>query len=848
MGLHKKGVRCYNVLVMAMFERFTEKAVRVIMASQEEAKRLGSQFVGAEHLLLGMLREGEPIVIKTLEYFKIDPKTIKDRLEESLSDMPEAKPPGPEVPFNAQVKKVIELAWDEARALGHSYVGVEHLFLGIIREGTGTVGQVLSEFGITISSAKNRVVTILGEVSSFQKRLPRASRTPILDSFSRDLTAQAREKQLDPVIGRAKEIERVTQILSRRKKNNPVLIGEAGVGKTAIVEGLAQRIVSASVPPPLLRKRVCTLDMGLLIAGTRYRGEFEERMKKVLDEVMKAKEIILFIDELHTLIGAGAAEGAMDAANILKPALARGEIQVIGATTIDEFRKRIESDPALERRFQPVMVGEPSVAETIEILKGLRERYEDFHKVKITGDALVSAARLSARYISDRHLPDKAIDLIDEAASKVMLASTVAPPELAESIKKIEKVKGEKTKAIENQEFEQAAKLRDKEQVLLLEYEAIAKKMTGLTREGYPEVNSEAIAQVVSMWTSVPVTQLTAAETERLLQMEAELKKHVVGQDEAIKVVSRSIRRARAGLKDPKRPIGSFVFLGPSGVGKTELAKRLAEFMFGDVDAVVRLDMSEYLEQHTISRLVGSPPGYVGFGEGGQLTEPVRRRPHSVVLFDEIEKAHQNVMNIMLQILDDGHITDAQGRQIDFKNTVIIMTSNVGAEFIRKETAIGFVSRDDAQSSYQKIKDIVLEQLDKHFRPEFLNRLDEKIVFRPLSKEDLSSIVEIMFNDINKRLEEKGLDLKLTKKVREFLVDKGYDPKLGARPLRRSIQEYVEDPLSEEVLKGRFGYGSKISLKVEKDKITFKGTKGKTIPKAGKVKPAKKKEPASRSE
>lgn len=811
------------------------------MAAQEEARRLRTPFVGPEHLLLGMLREGEPIVLRTLENFRIDPGSLKERLEERISESQAAGKIGPEVPFNAQVKRVIELAWDEARGLGHSYVGVEHLFLGILREGSGITGEVLGDLGITISSAKNRIITVLGEVATYQRRMPRASRTPVLDSFSQDLTALAREKKLDPVIGRAKEIERVTQILSRRKKNNPVLIGEAGVGKTAIVEGLAQRIVAGNVPPTLLSKRLVTLDLGLLVAGTRYRGEFEERMKKVIVEVTRDGKVILFIDELHTLIGAGAAEGAMDAANILKPALARGELQCIGATTIDEFRKRIESDPALERRFQSVMVQEPAVQETIEILRGLRERYEDFHKVKISEDALVSAARLSARYISDRHLPDKAIDLIDEAASKVMLQSSVAPPELVEITKEIEKVKAEKGKAVEDQEFELAAQLRDKEERLLLQYEAISKKLTGLTREGYPEVNSEVIAQVVSSWTSVPVTQLTAEETERLLKMEEAIKKRVVGQDEAIKVISKSIRRARAGLKDPRRPIGSFIFLGPSGVGKTELGKRLAEFLFGDIDAVVRIDMSEYLEQHTVSRLIGSPPGYIGFGEGGQLTEPIRRRPHSVLLLDEIEKAHQNVMNIMLQILDEGHITDAQGRLIDFKNTVIIMTSNVGAELIRKETSIGFVTRDDAQASYEKMKETVMDELNKHFRPEFLNRVDEKVVFRPLSKEDLAAIVEIMILDINLRLEEKGINLKITKKVKNFLVEKGYDPKLGARPLRRAIEEYVEDPLSEDVLKGKFGYGSKINLRVEKDKIVFKGTKGRSVKSET---PSKKEEPA----
>ncbi|MBU1026608.1 MAG: ATP-dependent Clp protease ATP-binding subunit [Candidatus Margulisbacteria bacterium] len=825
-----------------MFERFSERAVRIIMAAQEEAKRLGSNFVGVEHLLLGMIEEGEPIILRTLEHFHVDVDVLKGDLEEKVAETRTEGKSGPELPFNAQVKKVIELAWDEARGLGHSYVGVEHLLLGILREGGGITGDVLGSFGLTTASAKNIIVSILGEASVFQKRAPRQSRTPVLDSFSRDMTLLAREKKLDPVVGRAKEIERVTQILSRRKKNNPVLIGEAGVGKTAIVEGLAQRIVLADVPPPLLNKRLVTLDLGLLIAGTRYRGEFEERMKKVIAEVTKDANVILFIDELHTLIGAGAAEGAMDAANILKPALARGELQVIGATTFDEYRKRIESDPALERRFQSVSVEEPSVQETIEILKGLSERYEEFHKVKILGEALIAAARLSARYISDRHLPDKAIDLIDEAASKVMLQSSVASPEQIELLKQIEEVKNEKEKAVENQEFELAAQLRDKEDTLRLEYEAVSKKAAGRPKEGYPEVTSEIIAQVVAAWTGVPVTQLTAEETERLLQMEEELKKRVVGQEQAITAIAKSIRRARAGLKDPKRPIGSFIFLGPSGVGKTELAKRLAEFLFGDVDALVRIDMSEYLEQHSASRLVGSPPGYVGYGEGGQLTEAIRRKPHSVVLFDEIEKAHQNVMNILLQILDEGHITDSQSRQIDFKNTVVIMTSNVGAEFIQKQTSIGFVTKDDAQASYEKMKETVLEQLNKNFRPEFLNRVDERVVFRPLSKEDLISIVDIMIGDINNRLEEKGLNLKVNKKAKEFLVDKGYDPKLGARPLRRSIGEYIEDPLSEDVLKGKFGYGSRISVKAEKDKLSFKGTKGSLSP--SKKSAVKKEEPA----
>ncbi|MDD5594132.1 MAG: ATP-dependent Clp protease ATP-binding subunit, partial [Candidatus Margulisbacteria bacterium] len=736
-----------------MFERFSERAVRVIMAAQSEAKRLGADFVGAEHLLLGMLSEEEGTVVKTLEYFHVDPAAIQARLEEEAGLGKAARETGPEIPFNAQVKKVIELAWEEARGLGHSHVGVEHLFLGILREGSGLTGRLLSESGITAAAARSRVVTLLGEIKAFQKKSTRPSKTQMLDTFGRDLTLLAQDKKLDPVIGRKKEVERVVQILSRRRKNNPVLLGEAGVGKTAIVEGLAQKIVSGEISRTLVGKRLVTLDLGLLIAGTRYRGEFEERLKKVIDEVIRSENVILFIDELHTLIGAGAAEGAMDAANILKPALARGEIQCIGATTIDEYRKRIESDPALERRFQSVMVEEPTVTDTIEILKGLRGRYEDFHKVKITDDALVAAARLSDRYISDRFLPDKAIDLIDEAASKVMLQSSEAPPELIEIGKQLEELKREKEKAVDGQEYELAAQLRDREEALKLQYEAASKKLEGLPREKYPEVNSEIIAQVASAWTGVPVTQLTQAETDRLLKMEDELRQRVVGQEEAIKVIAKSIRRARAGLKDPRRPIGSFIFLGPTGVGKTELGKRLAGFLFGDIDAIIRIDMSEYLESHTVSRLVGSPPGYVGFGEGGQLTEQVRRHPHSVVLFDEVEKAHPDVMNLLLQILDEGRVTDAQGRVIDFKNTVIIMTSNVGADLIRKETSIGFVTREDAKSTYDKMKTVVLEELKKSFRPEFLNRVDEAIVFRPLSKEDLETIVDIMIRDVNERLE-----------------------------------------------------------------------------------------------
>ncbi|MBN3033057.1 MAG: ATP-dependent Clp protease ATP-binding subunit [Candidatus Saganbacteria bacterium] len=806
-----------------MFERFTERAVRAIMSAQGEAKRLGADHVGAEHLLLGMLREEEGVVVKTLDYFHADPAVVEARLEaEATREKPAGA--GPEIPFNAQMKKVIELAWEEARGLGHNHVDVEHLFLGILREGAGLTGRILAEAGLTAAAARSRVVSLFSESKPLPgRKAARGGKTQLLDTFGRDLTQLAQDKKLDPVVGRQSEIERVVQILSRRRKNNPVLLGEAGVGKTAIVEGLAQQIAAGEVPRTLTGKRLVMLDLGLLIAGTRYRGEFEERLKKVIDEVIRSENVILFIDELHTLIGAGAAEGAMDAANILKPALARGELQCIGATTIDEYRKRIESDPALERRFQSVMVDEPSVSETLEILKGLRERYEDFHKVKITDDALVAAARLSDRYIADRFLPDKAIDLIDEAASRVMLRSADAPPELVEITRQLEELKGEKGKAVADQEFELAAQLRDREETLKLQYEASAKKLAGLSRESYPEVDAEVIAEVTAAWTGVPVTQLTQEETERLLKMEDELRRRVVGQEEAIRVIAKSLRRARAGLKNPRRPIGSFIFLGPTGVGKTELGKRLAEFLFGDIDAIIRIDMSEYLEAHTVSRLVGSPPGYVGFGEGGQLTEQVRRRPHSVVLFDEIEKAHPDVMNLLLQILDEGRVTDAEGREVDFKNTVIIMTSNVGADLIRKETGIGFVSKADVQSSYEKMKNVVLEELKKNFRPEFLNRVDETIVFRPLAKEDLLVIVDLLLSDINERLAEKGLHLLAAAAVKKFMVDKSYDPKFGARPLRRTLEDEIEDPLSEEVLRGRFSYGTEIKAELKKGAIVFTG-------------------------
>ena len=806
-----------------MFERFTERAIRIIMAAQEEARRLRHNFVGTEHLLLGMLKEKDPVVLKTIEALGIDPKVVKQKTEEAAHKRGMLDIEG-EVPFTSDVKKSIELAWDEARQLGHSHVGVEHLFLGLIRESSGVAARILSSLGVSISTAKNKIIGILGEetaVAAARPGIGAPANTPILDSFSRDLTAYAKLQKLDPVVGRAKEIERVTQILSRRTKNNPVLTGDAGVGKTAIVEGLAQRIVSGNVPPPLMDRRVVTLDLGLMVAGTKYRGEFEERMKKLLEEVRKAGKIILFIDELHTLIGAGGAEGALDAANILKPALARGEIQCIGATTIEEYRKHIEEDAALERRFQSVMISEPTIEETIEILKGLRPRYEDFHKVKITDEALGFAARLSARYISDRHLPDKAIDLVDEAASRVMLRSFATPPELENLTKELEKVRQEKESAVARQDPEKAAALRGREDALRAEREEALVRYREEGRETGAAVTPEEIAQVVSAWTGVPVAQMTEKETERLLKMEEELKRKVVGQAEAVAAVARSIRRSRAGLKDPKRPIGSFIFLGPSGVGKTHLARKLAEFLFGDPEATVRIDMSEYLEGHTVSRLVGSPPGYVGYGEGGQLSEPVRRRPNSIVLLDEIEKAHPDVLNILLQILEDGRLTDAKGNVIDFKNTVVIMTSNVGAKLIQKESSYGFITKDDQRAGYERMREQVLAELKKEFKPEFLNRVDETVVFRSLTKDDIKHIQEIMIDEVNERLKDKGLKIKISAKAKDAITDKGFDPQHGARPLRHAIQEMIEDTLSDEVLKGKFAEGATIHVGFEDGKITF---------------------------
>ncbi|MFS8543446.1 MAG: ATP-dependent Clp protease ATP-binding subunit, partial [Limnochordales bacterium] len=701
--------------------------------------------------------------------------------------------------------------------LGHTYIGTEHILLGLIREGEGVAAQVLKNLGADLDKVRRQVVELLGGSGGQPTKGTRARKTPTLDQFGRDLTDLAREGKLDPVIGREKEIQRVIQVLSRRTKNNPVLIGEPGVGKTAIAEGLAQKIVNGDVPETLLNKRVVTLDLGALVAGSKFRGEFEERLKKVMDEIRASGDVILFIDEMHTIIGAGAAEGAIDASNILKPALARGEIQCIGATTLDEYRKHVEKDAALERRFQPVMVDEPSVEETILILEGLRDRYEAHHRVKITDEALEAAARLSDRYVTDRFLPDKAIDLIDEAASKVRLQALVAPPELKELEAKIEETRMEKEAAIKNEEFEKAARLRDQEQKMREELER--RRLEWKNSRGRTEgtVDAEDIAQIVSSWTGIPVTKLAQEETERLLNLEQELHKRVVGQEEAIQAVSRAIRRARAGLKDPKRPIGSFIFLGPTGVGKSELARALAEALFGDEDAMVVLDMSEYMERHTVSRLVGSPPGYVGYEEGGQLTEKVRRRPYTVVLFDEIEKAHPEVFNVLLQVLENGRLTDAKGRTVDFRNTVLIMTSNVGAHEIQRQSTIGFRTVEDSRQSYEDMKKKVMDELRKTFRPEFLNRVDEVIVFHALDKGHLRQIVDIMLQTLVGELRDRGVLVEFTDRAKEVLAEQGYDPQYGARPLRRAIQRLVENPLSEEMLKGRFQEGDTIVVDADAD-------------------------------
>jgi ATP-dependent Clp protease ATP-binding subunit ClpC len=799
-----------EVLFM-MFGRFTERAQKVLALAQEEAVRLGHNNIGTEHILLGLIREGEGIAAKALVALGLSLEKIQDEVE-SLIGRGQEQPSN--IAYTPRAKKVIELSMDEARKLGHTYVGTEHILLGLIREGEGVAARVLNNLGVSLNKARQQVLQLLGssEAVSSNHASPSQVNTPTLDGLARDLTAYAKEGNLDPVIGRSKEIERVIQVLSRRTKNNPVLIGEPGVGKTAIAEGLAQRIVNNEIPETLRDKRVMTLDMGSVVAGTKYRGEFEDRLKKIMDEIRAAGNIILFIDELHTLIGAGGAEGAIDASNILKPALARGELQCIGATTLDEYRKYIEKDAALERRFQPIMVDQPTPEEAIQILHGLRDRYEAHHRVKITDEAIEQAVKLSDRYITDRFLPDKAIDLIDEASSKVRLRSYTVPPNLKELETKLENVRKEKDAAVQSQEFEKAAALRDTEQRLRDELEATKNEWKEKQGRTDSEVTPEDIAQVVASWTGIPVVKLAEEESERLLKMEQILHERVIGQEEAVKAVSRAIRRARAGLKDPKRPMGSFIFLGPTGVGKTELARALAESLFGDENAVIRIDMSEYMEKHSTSRLVGAPPGYVGYEEGGQLTEKVRRKPYSVVLLDEIEKAHPEVFNILLQVLEDGRLTDSKGRTVDFRNTLIIMTSNVGAEMIRRNSTLGFTAQNDAGQDYANMKEKVMGELKKSFRPEFLNRIDEIIVFHALEREHIAQIVTILSDELSKRLREQDVTFTLTEKAKEFLAKEGYDPAYGARPLRRAIQKHIEDRLSEELLKGNIAKGDSVTI------------------------------------
>ena len=802
-----------------MFERFTDRARRVVVLAQEEARMLNHNYIGTEHILLGLIHEGEGVAAKSLESLGVSLESVRSQVEEIIGQGQQA--PSGHIPFNPRAKKVLELSLREALQLGHNYIGTEHILLGLIREGEGVAAQVLVKLGADLNRVRQQVIQLL---SGYQGKEPLTSGAPsegtpstslVLDQFGRNLTQAARDGKLDPVIGREKEIERVMQVLSRRTKNNPVLIGEPGVGKTAVVEGLAQKIVKGDIPETLKDKQLYTLDLGSLVAGSRYRGDFEERLKKVLKEIRTRGDIILFIDEIHTLVGAGAAEGAIDAASILKPMLARGELQTIGATTLDEYRKYVEKDAALERRFQPIQVQEPSVAHAIEILKGLRDRYESHHKVTITDSALVSAATLADRYINDRQLPDKAIDLIDEAGARLRINRMTAPPDLREFDNKIADVRKEKESAIDAQDFEKAASLRDKEKTLISEKNEREREWKAGDLDVVAEVDEDLIAEVLAMSTGVPVAKLTEAESKRLLRMEEELHKRVIGQEDAIKALSKSIRRTRAGLKDPKRPGGSFIFAGPSGVGKTELSKTLAQFLFGDENALIMLDMSEYSERHTVSRLFGSPPGYVGYEEGGQLTEKVRRKPFSVVLFDEVEKAHPDIFNSLLQILEDGKLTDSQGRMVDFKNTVIIMTTNLGSRDISKGVGLGFSMGDDVEGNYDRMKLKVNEELKQHFRPEFLNRLDDVIVFHQLTRPEILQIVELMVTSLDDRLKDKDMGLILTDQAKELLVDKGYDQSLGARPMRRTIQREIEDVLSEKILFGELTAGNLVVVGVE---------------------------------
>ncbi len=816
---------------------FTDRVRKVLQMAREEAARLHHEYVGTEHILLGLIREGEGVAAAVLTNLNVDLDEIQQKIEETVKKGKAPAPEGPDLPYTSRAKKVLELAMSEARELNHSYVGTEHLLLGLLREEKGIAAQVLADAGVNLEQARAETLRLLGSdmpaggkgtaPAGGPPRSEKKSKTPALDHFCRDLTALAGEGQLDPTIGRATEIERVIEVLSRRKKNNPVLIGEAGVGKTAIVEGLAQLIAAGNSPESLASHRVLALDMAAVIAGTKYRGQFEERLKAVMNEIVQNKNVVLFIDELHTLVGAGAAEGAIDASNMLKPALARGELQCVGASTLNEYRKYIEKDGALERRFQTVIVDPPTVDETIDILKGLRERYEDHHRVIIPDQVLETAARLSERYITDRFLPDKAIDVIDEASARARLAAQVPPPEVADLKARLETINRDKEEAVRDQNFERAASLRDQERELQGEIRKRQEEWERERQQHRPTINEEDIAFIVSRWTGIPVTRLQEAETQRLLRMEEEIHKSVVGQDQAIDAISRAIRRSRAGLKDPRRPIGSFVFCGPTGVGKTELARALARFLFADDQALIRVDMSEYMEKFSVSRLIGAPPGYVGYEDSGALTKAVRRKPYSVVLLDEIEKAHPDVFNILLQVLDEGHLTDNYGRKIDFKNTVVIMTSNIGGRDISKGKSLGF-EQPTGMAAFEQMEQKVREEVDRVFNPEFLNRLDDVIVFHALNREHITAVVDIMFAQVEGRISPEGYKLKRTDAATAFLVDHGYEESFGARPLKRAIQRYVEDPLSDKILMGEFVPGDGIEIDVDPDgeKLMFRALSG----------------------
>ncbi len=811
------------------FEKFSERARRVLSLAQEEAQRFNHNYIGTEHILLGLVRETDGVAARVLSNLSVELSKVRSAVE-FIIGRGERSASG-EIGLTPRAKKVIELAVDEARRLNHHYIGTEHLLIGLMREGEGVAAGVLESLGVSLDKVRAETSRILSQSISqgTQSGGRTSSRTPTLDQLGIDLTNMARQEKLDPVVGRNNEIQRVVQILSRRTKNNPVLIGEPGVGKTAIVEALAQQIVKGDIPESLQRRRVVTLDMGVLVAGTKYRGEFEERLKKIIEEIKSSGNCILFIDEMHTMVGAGAAEGAVDAANILKPSLARGELQCIGATTRDDYRKYVERDPALERRFQPVSVEEPSEEETIEILKGVRERYEQHHHLSITDDALEAAAHLSARYISDRFLPDKAIDLIDEASSRVRIRKTTMPLSVKEVSKVLDNVHKDKDEALANQQYEYAAELHQREQTLRTKLEELEKGWQEETQQedNQPMVSAEEVAEVASMWTGIPVTRLATEESQRLLQMEEALHKKVVGQDEAIVSVAKAVRRARAGLKDPRRPIGAFLFLGPTGVGKTYLVRALADFMFGDEDTMIRLDMSEFMERHSVARLVGAPPGYVGYDEGGQLTEAVRRKSYSAILLDEIEKAHPDVFNILLQLFDDGHLTDAKGRKVDFRNTIVVMTSNIGSDLIRRDSQMGFSTKgaDEEQTSkeaYNRMSDKVMDEVKKFFRPEFLNRIDATVVFHSLGKEHIIQIVDLMLRDVGKQLLEKGVSMEVSQEAKELLAQTGFDPNFGARPLRRQIQDKIEDRLSEEYLASKFGPGDTVHIEVQDDEIVLR--------------------------